>query len=254
MPHPTDWLNQTPYEVRLEWGPRGAYEAAQRGDVVVLVDMLSFCTAVTTAVEREASIVPFRHGDEEAARAEAERLGVELLTDSENGKRRALSPRRYGARAKGHTYLLPSPNGATCSLIAEPATAVFLGCVRNASAAAAAAAATAQEHGVAITVVPCGERWPAHDDAPDQGVRPCVEDHLGAGAVITALEGKRSPEAEFAAQAFIASLRDLSGTLLGCVSGRELVARGHRKDVQFASEWDASTAVPRLDGDRFPAG
>lgn len=252
------WLHQTAFDVRLEWGPRGAHEAARRGDVVVLVDVLSFSTAVTAANERGASIVPFRHGDEAAARAEAERLGVTLLTDSGSGssKRRALSPRRFNQRSKGKTYLLCSPNGATCTQIAVGAAVVLLGCVRNATAAAAAAAqaaAAASESNAAITVVPCGERWPDGGDAPEQGLRPCVEDHLGAGAIISALEGKRSPEAELAVQAFIASLRDLSGTLLDCVSGRELAATGYRKDVRFAAEWDASTCVPRLDGDRFGA-
>jgi len=130
---------------------------------------------------------------------------------------------------------------------------VLLGCVRNATAAANRIAALAEEGERAITVVACGERWNPTPDAPEQGLRPCVEDLLGAGAIISALEGTRSPEAQLAADAFIGALRDLSGALHGCASGRELIDRGYARDVAFAADWDASTAVPVLDGDLFPA-
>ncbi len=255
MPDANAWLHQTAYDVRLEWGPRGAYEAARRGDVVVLVDVLSFSTTVTAALERGASIVPFTHGDMEAAQAEALRLGVELAVDDHSGKRkkRALSPLGFKKRSKGHTYLLCSPNGATCSRIAQGGAAVLLGTIRNATAAAAKAQELAATHGASITVVPCGERWLGDPEAPEQGIRPCVEDNLGAGAVVSALEGRRSPEAALAADAFGASLRDLTGTLLACASGRELATTGFRKDVLFTAEWDASEIVPQLEGDRFPA-
>ena len=45
-------LAQNGGSVRLEWGRRGANLAAQRGDVLVIVDVLSFSSAVVTAVQQ----------------------------------------------------------------------------------------------------------------------------------------------------------------------------------------------------------
>lgn len=62
-----------------------------------------------------------------------------------------------------------------------------------------------------------------------------------------------SPEAELAA-AGDGSVRDrLAAALVSCASGRELVTRGYRGDVEIAAEHDRSGTVPLLDGDRSRA-
>jgi 2-phosphosulfolactate phosphatase len=85
-----------------------------------------------------------------------------------------------------------------------------------------------------------------------------VEDLLGAGAIIHALDpsGSRgsSPDARAASAAF-ASLRDrLDWALLDSPSGQELCARGLEADVRVAAEHGVSSCVPLLDGDRFVDG
>lgn len=250
--HDAAWLNQTPYEIRAEWGPRGAREAARRGDVVVLVDVLSFSTAVTAAVEHGATIAPFPWGRADAAAAEAERIGAKLRTDR-SPARRALSPLSFSAADRGGLYLLTSPNGATCSRIAADAPVVFAGCLRNATAVARAAEEASRRHAAAITVIPCGEIWPdAIDDAiSPQRIRPCVEDALGAGAVAAACMGTRSPEAQLLVDAFEAARPTLGQTMLDCASGRELIARGYQDDVAFAAQVDAVETVPELRDGRY---
>ena len=49
--------------VALEWGPVGARTLAERSDVVVVVDVLSFSTALTIAVERGATVWPHTGGE-----------------------------------------------------------------------------------------------------------------------------------------------------------------------------------------------
>ena len=65
------WLHQLPYAVRAEWGPRAAHEATRRGDVVVLVDVLSFTTVVSAAMDVGATLAPFEWGRGEAAKQKA---------------------------------------------------------------------------------------------------------------------------------------------------------------------------------------
>ncbi|HSI59715.1 MAG TPA: 2-phosphosulfolactate phosphatase, partial [Ideonella sp.] len=137
---------------------------------------------------------------------------------------------------------LPSPNGATLSLDCH-APVVLAGCLRNASAVAAYAASQPGP----ITVIACGEQW------PDGTLRPAVEDLLGAGALIRALAGSKSPEARAAEAAFDGLCSDLAGALAGCASGIELAQRGFAADVLLAAAHDSSTCVPRLVGRAYSA-
>jgi 2-phosphosulfolactate phosphatase len=89
-------------------------------------------------------------------------------------------------------------------------------------------------------VIACGERW------PDGSLRPALEDHLGAGAVIGAIDRRRSPEAQAAVDAWRAASARIADVIGDCVSGREAITRGWARDVDFASQVDASDAVPVL--------
>jgi 2-phosphosulfolactate phosphatase len=96
-----------------------------------------------------------------------------------------------------------------------------------------------------VGVVAAGER------RPDGSLRFAVEDLLGAGAILTALGGRPSPEARAAVAAFLDAAPDLPATLASCTSGRELVARGLAADLDLAAEHDVSRTVPRLAGGAF---
>ena len=81
----------------------------------------------------------------------------------------------------------------------------------------------------------------------DGRMRFAVEDQLGAGAIVDALAALGidycSPEAAVACASFTA-LRTVIGHLVSAsVNGRELIARGHQRDVLQAAEVDASTEV-----------
>ncbi len=219
---------QLSHRVRLEWGPEGAALLAAECAVVVVVDVLSFCTSVDVAVGRGAAVQPRRHDDRVAV------PGV-LQAGDRFGDGPSLRPSSLVGLAAGTRIALPSPNGATlCALAAGGRAQVVAGCLRNASAVAA------HLRGVdgPVGLVPAGERW------PDGTLRVACEDLLGAGAIAAGLAG-RSPEADAAAALFGATpgLRDVLG---GLASGRELVADGFAADVDLAAALDVSTAVPVL--------
>jgi 2-phosphosulfolactate phosphatase len=226
--------DQPGFDARLEWAPEGAAALARVCPVLVVVDVLRFTTAVEVAVARGALVVPRRwpgRGPSPGGPGGPDAPGPY-----------SLSPGSLLEVPAGTRVELASPNGATVSLAAGRAGAVVLaGCLRNASAVAAAARGL----GGPVGVVAAGER------RADGGLRPAVEDLLGAGAVLHAAGGRPSPEARAAVAAFLDAAGDLPAVLAGCVSGRELAARGHAADLRLAARHDVSRAVPRLDGGAF---
>lgn len=238
--------------LRLEWGLAGALAVAGGGATAVVVDVLSFTTSVSIAVERGAAVLPYRWADGDAA-AYAEAQGAVLA----GGRRAALAagaPSLSPASLVGLTgvdrLVLPSPNGSTIALsLAESGSTVVAAALRNASAVAAW---LAPRVGDGVALLPAGERW------PDGSLRPALEDLWGAGAVLSALvrqEGpvladRISPEGRAAVAAYDAVTargdRALAEELAACASGRELVEAGFGADVALAAARDVSPVVPVL--------
>ena len=122
-------------ELRLEWGAEGIAALGPTSDVLVIVDVLSFCTCVDVAVGRGAEVFPFRTRDEAAEAFAAER-GARLAGRRGEG-RFSLSPGSLEGLEAGERLVLPSPNGATLSLAAVKHGETVAGCLRNAVAVAA---------------------------------------------------------------------------------------------------------------------
>ena len=97
-------------------------------------------------------------------------------------------------------------------------------------------------------MVASGEKW------PDGSLRPALEDFLGAGAVIAALQptALASPEAS-AVAAIFESTRDVGAAVSTASSGRELIESGYAADVEIAVAVDASRIVPLLVDGAFRA-
>jgi 2-phosphosulfolactate phosphatase len=144
---------------------------------------------------------------------------------------------------------LPSPDGATlCAAAAGTTTHVLAGCLRNARAVVAVAYLLAEGEPVGI-IIPASERWGVDMLTSGSGgsLRPCVEDQLGAGAIVESLvcHGRwASPEAMLAAAAY--RVTDVEAALMDCASGRELTAAGHRGDVELAAAVGVSSVAAVL--------
>jgi 2-phosphosulfolactate phosphatase len=220
---------------------RGLLALAPASDAVVIVDVLSFSTAVDIAVSNGASVFPYRWKDDSARRFAHEK-GALLASDRTVAGQYSLSPASLRSIPAQTRLVLPSPNGSSLALSANPVPA-FTACLRNAPAVAKRVAA----YGSRIAVIPAGERW------EDNTLRPCLEDLIGAGAVLAELAGTLSPEAELAASSFARFRRTLRDALSRCGSGKELIQGGFTPDVELAAEYAVSSAAPVLAGDRFTA-
>jgi 2-phosphosulfolactate phosphatase len=251
------YLRQAAYRVRLERGERGALGLLSRRppdvQVAIVVDVLSFSTAVDVAVTRGAQVFPSRFKSL-AESAQIATMYDALLAVPRRERSEAspytLSPATLEALPPGARLVLPSPNGARCVRAAYDCRVpvVIVGCLRNASAVAAFARARAGAKGV-IAVIAAGERW------PDGTLRPAVEDDLCAGAILAALDldAACSPEARYAATAFRAMREALTDAVRDSVSGRELSEAGYGDEIAWALAVDVSTTVPVLQPDGFIA-
>ncbi len=247
-----EFCTQDGEEYRFDWGAEGLAALAPHCAVVVIVDVLRFTTAVCCALESGAVVLPYRWADDGAA-AYAVGNDAVLAGRREDGAL-SLSPTDLLTVAPGTRLVLPSPNGSTLAFLARDlgATHVLAGCIRNAAATAAAARLLAD--GGAIGVVAAGERW----NVADGPLRPAVEDLLGAGAVLAALDPSASvshprcsPEAAAARAAFVGARPRIYDAVSNCASGRELVARGWEDDVATAAAHDVSAVVCRLAANEF---
>lgn len=190
-----DWVFQSGNGVRLGWGPAGAGRLAVRAACLVIVDVLSFTTAVSVAVEQGIRVLPFwlpdgpattaeRAAAQKAAAVYARQSGARLAV-----ARRAVTPDSPWSLSPAHLrrapyvarLVLPSPNSAAIAA-APPGVRVAAACLRNITAVGSWL--TARGYGTPahpVAVIAAGERW------PDGSLRPALEDLLGAGALISGL-------------------------------------------------------------------
>src|SRR4051812_22752146 len=228
------------YRVRFDWGPLGADAVAEGAAFVAVVDVLSFTTTLTVAVEQGLHVLPYRWRDDSAVDV-AHRNGAMLavLRKEAGPGQVTLSPESIlHANLRGggiDRLVLPSPNGSAISVrLADAGVTVVGVSLRNAAAAAAWVRQRAGDRPVGV--VASGERW------PDGSLRPAIEDLLGAGAFLHGLaiglhglgagQGDGfSPEAGAAMWAYRGVAQRLGAALHESVSGRELRGFGFEGDV-----------------------
>jgi 2-phosphosulfolactate phosphatase len=228
------WFDQSDYNIRCEWGEEGVKVLAPISDAIIIVDVMSFSTCVTTAAAHGGTVYPHRSRDN-TAQARAQELGAELAK-GRGGGLYSLSPETMLKVVPGMRLVLPSLNGATLSLTTG-STATFAGCLRNAEAVARAVGT----YGRNIAVIPAGERWER-----GESLRPALEDLIGAGAIISHLPGRRSPEADIAVAVFESVKPHLIETLRMCCSGRQLSAANFDKDIDFIAALNVENVAPKL--------
>lgn len=237
------WFSQGKFEVRLEWGLSAVEQLAGKVDCTVIVDVMSFSTCVSLAVNNGACVYPYPWKD-----ASAIEYGMKIGASTASPDRRfsgegySLSPASLRNISDGEKLVLPSPNGSAVSFKARDAgIVVFSGCFRNISATANACRSFGR-----VLVIPCGERW------PDGSLRPCIEDYVAAGGIIAAMGRENcSPEAQAAVAAWQHYQKQNLVLLRECSSALELTQRGFDEDVDLCLEVDKSKLECRLWGDAY---
>jgi 2-phosphosulfolactate phosphatase len=249
--HPTyTWQRaytwQRDYDVCCEWGPHGVSALTPTCDVAVIVDVLSFSSAVDIATARGAVIFPYPWRDASTAAFAA---SVDALVAGDNELGLTLKPHSLESIAADCRLVLPSPNGSNLSTLTG-STPTLAGSLRNCAAVAGYAATVGRR----IAVIPAGEIW------PDGSLRPAFEDQCGAGAIIHHLPAglSRSPEALAAAAVYenatASGKEPLLELLRACASGREKQERRLDRDVELVAELNTSACVPLLEDGAYRNG
>ncbi|HEX2787023.1 MAG TPA: 2-phosphosulfolactate phosphatase [Ignavibacteria bacterium] len=231
-------MNQSVYDIKLEWGLNGIETLAPFSDIIIIIDVLSFSTCVDIATSNGAIVFPYKYKDE-SAKEFAQLINAELASLRRNQNSFSLSPESLISISKGTKLVLPSPNGSTLSLSAKKIP-VVCGCLRNAKAIAE----YAMTIGKKISLIPAGEQWQEHKN--DGAIRFAFEDFIGAGVIISYLKGTLSPESKSALSVFQSFSSNIFEEIKNCISGRELVEKGFEKDVELACELNVSSNVPVL--------
>lgn len=225
--------------IACEWGRPALRRLRSRCDVLILVDVLSFCTSVDIVLSRGSSVLPYDDPGRSVLQfAEGHQA---VVAGPRGGQGPTVSPSSLTTLAAGTRLVLPTGGGGSVRL-AHGRSRLFAACFRNRSAVAQAA----RRLGGSIALVPVGESWP-----DDEGWRFAVEDWLAAGAILEALGGERGPEAQAAWDAWQGARSGLRAVLEASRSGQRLARQGFGGDLDLAAAVDASTQVPILDRGAF---
>ena len=149
-------FDQDGFDLKCERGLQGLLALQPCSDAIVIVDVLSFSTAVDIILSIGVVALPYRWKDDSAKRFAAAK-GAILAKERSTCGEYTLSPASLRTIPSGTLLVLPSPNGSTLSLCGQKFRCSQLVCVY-----ASAVARRAAVCGPRIAVIPAGEllvRW-----------------------------------------------------------------------------------------------
>ncbi len=236
--------------VDVEFAARDADKAVERGDLIIVIDVLRSSTSIISALTNGAkSIIPT------AALKQAYELHRHHPDYLLAGERKGHKPRGFDLgnsplefspdRVQGKTMILTTTSGTTAVTRSEKATVVFIGAFLNASAVAQKALEVAENKKINVSFVLAGERG-----------KFSLEDFVCAGAV-----AERFPEAgvNFTDKALVAlaEFKLMKGNLLENIMKAEhakhLITLGLRRDIEFSCQIDISRTVPIYEDGKITA-
>jgi len=214
-----------------------------RPQVCVVVDVLRASTTLVTFVERGAARI-YIAGSIQAAREKASEVRGAVMAGEQDG----LAPPGFdygnspveAARADvaGRPVVFVTTNGTAAIHAVRSLGPVFVGALRNATAAAAEAAAAAQEMSHDVTIV-CAGREGAFG----------IDDAYCAGALAERILRHGEFEPTDGAEGALRLYRtepDVRRIFSLAAAGRNVIRLGLAHDVDYCAEVDRSGVVPRL--------
>jgi len=231
--------------VNLEFTSKDIAKAVQRGDVIIVIDVLRSCSTIVTALGNAADgVVPARTVKE--ARGLHKRNPGFILA----GERRGIKPKGFdlgnsplefsSQRVKGKHIILTTTSGTKAIVSAKNAKRVLVGCFLNARAVAKAASKIAAQEETGISLIPVGTAG-----------RFSLEDFICAGAIaheLPAYHVEHSDGVLAALLAFQRARKSINRVIGSSDHARHLKSLGFEKDVRFCCRLNLFEIVPLLMG------
>jgi 2-phosphosulfolactate phosphatase len=217
--------------------------AVQKGDVIIVIDVLRCCSTIVTALANAAEgVIPTKtvkdarilHKKYPESILAGERRGIKL-----KGFDLGNSPLEFSPKVvKGKHIILTTTSGTKALIFSKKAKYVFTGAFLNAAATAKAALNTAvlKEIGISITTAGASGRF-------------SLEDFICAGAIATNLQADNIEHSDSVLAALLAFQRarqSLGRSIQSGCHAQHLISQGFEKDVKFCSKLDIFDLVPFL--------
>ncbi|MEM2673420.1 MAG: 2-phosphosulfolactate phosphatase [Candidatus Bathyarchaeia archaeon] len=230
-----------PIKVHTEFLAKDAIKAVNRGDLIIVVDVLRCTSTIVTALANGAkAIIPVKTL-KEAERVHSKNPGYILA-----GERGGLKPRRFDmgnspleyTREKvfGRVIVLTTTSGTLALTCSKDAKWVLIGSFLNAKSVAEKAAFIAEAEGIDISIIQSGTNG-----------RFSLEDFICAGAIISKLPSELielSDPAQAALLVFRYGEKDLCANIMKSEHSKRLIELGFNEDIEFSCQIDLFTIAP----------
>ncbi len=227
----------------FDWGVHGVKQAVKKGDIIIIVDVLSFSTSVAIAVKNSAFIFPALSNEDAVNIKDQFNTEISVKRNEVPSKGNfSLSPATYYEIEPETKIALLSPNGATCTKQVDNSQSVFCGALVNCSTVAEAAFNEAVKQNSNITVIACGERLKGTDDI--YKIRMAVEDYLGAGAILSKIPLPKTAESIVCENAYGKLVNHVPDLIWKCESGVELREINFGNDIHIATNLNSIPVAP----------
>lgn len=227
--------------VNIEFLAKDSGKAAERGDLIIVIDALRCCSSIVTALANGAeAIIPvktLREAYEIHARNPNYLLAGERGGLKPKGFDLGNSPLEYTReRVHGKTIVLTTTSGTAAITRSRKSRWIIIGSFLNAKYAAEKAFAISRAENVNISIVQSGTKG-----------KFSLEDFICAGAIIARLPQnaiKLSDAALASLLAFKHVENDLYAAIIRSEHSRKLMELGFTDDIKFSCQMDLFHVAP----------
>jgi 2-phosphosulfolactate phosphatase len=228
-------------QVDLEFWARDARKAVDRGDLIIVIDVLRSGTSILNALTNGAKAVIPEASLKQAYKLQAQHPEYLLAGEREGQKPAGFdlgnSPLEFDStRVGGKSLVLTTTSGTAALVGSQCAKWVLVGTFLNAAAVAQRAEELARMEGIGVSFVLAGEKG-----------RFSLEDFLCAGAIA---DGFKAGNVRFhdkvraALLGFRQAERDLIENVMLTEHAKHLVSLGFRQDIDFSCQLNLLKIVP----------
>jgi len=230
----------------LEFTAKDIAKAVQKGDVIIVIDVLRCCSTIVTALANAAEgVIPTKTVKEALA---LHRKHPEFVLA---GERKGVKPKGFDLgnsplefspqKVKGKHIILTTTSGTKAIISSKKAKYVFTGAFLNAEATAKAALKIAEREGTGISLISAGTNG-----------RFSLEDFICAGAIAESFSAdnvEHSDAVSAALLTFKQARKSLDKVVQSGYHARYLMSQGFEEDVKFCCRLNVFQIVPFLKGE-----